>query len=286
MVFRQGTNSNYMFPGETSNTERQPEQRKWEVEWLKEAADSQWISQGVVTLYPRKGKTFPGQTSKVLVWPREQNAECSEGGKSWRETAEEGRSSNMEARAICQHSSAHTVSERKGLQKAKSPSLSLWFLSVFLLSLLGTSSITCTSHPPKPHTHTHTHSYSSSFLLICGEACRLEEEGQEDEVAWEGLSPNRSICFLVCPPGWLLAPAQLLHSLQPNAKHQHVHTTGLHPSKSQCWQVWEFFKRFLYIYIYIKRERFSRWPSTRYSCPGRKMWPVNLNEHLTISLAF
>ncbi len=136
----------------------------------------------------------------------------------------------MEAGAICQHSSAYTVSVRKGLQR-QSLSRSLWFPSVFLLSLLGTSSITCTSHPPN---HTRTLSHSASFLRLCGEACRLEEEGQEDEVAWEGLSPNKSICFFVCPPGWLLAPAQLLHSLQPDAKHKHAYTTGLHTSKPQC----------------------------------------------------
>lgn len=52
---------------------------KWEAEWLKQLAGSQWISRGVVALHLRKGKTFPGQTSKVLVWLRQQTAECSKG---------------------------------------------------------------------------------------------------------------------------------------------------------------------------------------------------------------
>lgn len=74
---------------------------------------------------------------------------------------------------------------------------------------------------------THRHRHRAPFILFCREACRLEEEGQEDEVAWEGLSPNRSICFLVCPSGWLLAPAQLLHSLQPDTVHTHNWTAHI-----------------------------------------------------------
>ncbi|TNN80514.1 hypothetical protein EYF80_009253 [Liparis tanakae] len=52
-------------------------------------------------------------------------------------------------------------------------------------------------------------SHSAAFLPLCRETCRLKEEDQEDEMVWEGLSPNRSICLLVCRPGWLLAPVQL-----------------------------------------------------------------------------
>lgn len=87
--------------------------------WVAKSVSSQWISQGVVTLYPRKGKTFPGQTSKVLVWQREQTADCTRGRKELKRDSrgtEQTRSSNMSAGAICQHSSAHTGSVRKGLQ--------------------------------------------------------------------------------------------------------------------------------------------------------------------------
>lgn len=48
-------------------------------EWLKGLADSQHISRGVVVVRLRKGKTFPGQTSKVLVWLRQQTAEWKRG---------------------------------------------------------------------------------------------------------------------------------------------------------------------------------------------------------------
>lgn len=80
---------------------------------------------------------------------------------------EQTRSSNMEARAICQHSLGHTRSVKKGLQRQ---SLSLWFLSA---SLLCISIFTTTSHPPN-----NIHSHSSPFLLLWRETCRLEEEGQ------------------------------------------------------------------------------------------------------------
>lgn len=58
-------------------------------EWLKELADSQQhISRGVVVVRLKKGKTFPGQTSKVLVWLRQQTAEWKRGrgvstGRKW-----------------------------------------------------------------------------------------------------------------------------------------------------------------------------------------------------------
>lgn len=110
----------------------------------------------------------------------------------------------------------HKVCKEK---TAKAKSLSLWFLPALLISLLCTSSITTISHPPN-----HTHYHSAPFLLLCREMSRLKEEGQEDEVAWEGLSPNKSICFLVCPLNWLLAPAQLLHSLQPDTKNTNTYT--------------------------------------------------------------
>lgn len=40
----------------------------------------------------------------------------------------------------------------------------------------------------------------------------------EDEMAWGGLTPNKSICLHVCPLGWRLALTQLLHDLQADAK--------------------------------------------------------------------
>lgn len=134
-------------------------------------------------------------------------------------------------------------------------------------------------HPQTAHTKTNSH---SAFLPLCRKAWRLGEEGREDEVAWEGLSPNRSICFLVCSPGWLLAPAQLLHRLQPDARHKHTYTyiptyththrTALYTSKSQ----WAFlFSTILCFLFSIKRKRFSRWPSIRYPCLGRKTWTIN-----------
>lgn len=87
--------------------------------WVAKTVSSQWISQGVVSLYPRKGKTFPGQTSKVLVWLRKQTADCTRGRKELKRESrgtERTRSSNMSAGAICQHSSAHTRSVSKALQ--------------------------------------------------------------------------------------------------------------------------------------------------------------------------
>lgn len=99
-------------------------------------------------------------------------------------------------------------------------------LSVFWPSLRGTNSMRHGSPPP----------WSSTTLCCCpafilqSVASRLdeegrgkEEEGQEDKMAWEGLSPNQSICFLVCPPGWL-GPTQytaLTHSIN---KHTSSHT--------------------------------------------------------------
>lgn len=61
-----------------------------------------------------------------------------------------------------------------------------------------------------------------------------EEEGQEDKMAWEGLSPNQSICFLVCPPGWPLAPARLLHSAQHKQTHKRAHTNQ-HSCSDDSW---------------------------------------------------
>ena len=133
------------------------------------------------------------------------------------------------------HTHTHTVCKRR---TAKSRSLSFSLSLSLPLSFICLPScflclVLATLHtPPIPQT-THTHSHSAPFLLFCRETCRLEEEGREDEVAWEGLSPNRSICFLVCPPGWLLAPDQLLHSPQPDAKHKHMHTTGQHTPNPQ-----------------------------------------------------
>lgn len=107
--------------------------------WVAKTVSSQWISQGVVTLYPRKGKTFPGQTSKVLVWLREQTADCTRGRKELKRDSrgtERTRSSNMSAGAICQHSSAHTHTVCKE-RTAKAKIASLWFLSVHYMYLLS-----------------------------------------------------------------------------------------------------------------------------------------------------
>lgn len=52
----------------------------------------------------------------------------------------------------------------------------------------------CFYHPP-PNTP------YPALLPFHRAACRLEEEGREDKMAWEGLSPNCSICFLF----WLTA---------------------------------------------------------------------------------
>lgn len=56
--------------------------RMKEVEWLKQSAETKWISQGVVTIYPRKGKTFVGQTSKVLLAERADSRLYHRGEKS------------------------------------------------------------------------------------------------------------------------------------------------------------------------------------------------------------
>lgn len=64
-------------------------------EWLKELADSQQhISRGVVVVRLKKGKTFPGQTSKVLVWLRQQTAEWKRGRGS-EQRQETGRTMNF-----------------------------------------------------------------------------------------------------------------------------------------------------------------------------------------------
>lgn len=120
-------------------------------------------------------------------------------------------SAQFNTQEVCEEKSATAMSL---LLSIHLPTCSAWYLYHYRYS-------------PSPKTHTHQ---LCPFPILCREMCRLEEEGQEDKVAWEGLSPNRSICFLVCPPGWLLAPAQLLHSLQPDAKHKHA--TGLHTSKT------------------------------------------------------
>ncbi len=120
--------------------------------------------------------------------------------------------------------------------KAKSLSLSLALslsLSLVSVCLCAVSALYLQHYKYLPSPKRFTLPLSP-FLLHRRETCRLEEEGQEDEVAWEGLSPNRSICLLVCPPNWLLAPAQFLHSLRPDAKHIHIHTTGQHTSTPQC----------------------------------------------------
>lgn len=104
-------------------------ERKWEAEWLKHSADSQWISQGVVTLHSRKGKTLPGQTCKVMIWLRERTS-YQRWQKSWRETAEDQSHTDKETGVISQHSSALAGSVRKGMQK-QSLFSSLWFRSVF-----------------------------------------------------------------------------------------------------------------------------------------------------------
>lgn len=49
----------------------------------------------------------------------------------------------------------------------------------------------------------------------------------EDEMAWGGLTPNKSICLHVCLLGWRLALTQLLHDLKADAKHKHIETTEL-----------------------------------------------------------
>lgn len=102
--------------------------------------------------------------------------------------------------------------------------------------------------PPIPPNSMHTHSQ-----LLCSLPSALQRDvqvwrGPEDEVAWEGLSPNRSICFLVCPPGWLLAPAQLLHSLKPDAKHTQTDTTGLHTSNATMLTGMSIFAKHFVIY--------------------------------------
>lgn len=84
---------------------------KWEAEWLKQLAGSHWISRGVVALHLRKGKTFPGQTSKVLVWLRQQTAECSRGAGARNRNSRKTkptRSCNKKAVDMPVYSLAHT----------------------------------------------------------------------------------------------------------------------------------------------------------------------------------
>lgn len=83
MGFYHGTNNNYSSAGKTSeNHWKTTRAREKEAGRLKQSADSQRSSQVVMTLYPRNGKTFPGQTSKVLVWQREQTESAPEGERA------------------------------------------------------------------------------------------------------------------------------------------------------------------------------------------------------------
>lgn len=146
--------------------------------------------------------------------------------------------------------------------------------SVFWPSQRGTNSMRHGSPPPR----------SSTPLCCCpafilqSVACRLDEvgggkgrgnkeEGQEDKMAWEGLSPNQSICFLVCPPGWLLAPARLLHSTQPwrtadtNAQ-AHTQQTALLQQRTPGRRRWCVSCLFQHIetYIYTSEDNLLTFP--------------------------
>lgn len=224
---------------------------------------------GCGTYIPKKASSsWDKQAKRRFGWESRQRS-ISEQKKGQHRTEQTG-SSNMKAGAICQHSSAHTQSVRKGLSVVLLLACSLWFLSVFLLA---TSRIPCTTHPPNFNINTHTH---TPLHLRCREACWLEEEGQEDEMAWEGLSPKGSICFLVCPPGWLLAPAQLLHSLQPDANHKHIYTqldsTQLNHSADRL----DHFCFSFFFLIITKKERFSAWLSNEISV----LWAKGLHNTL------
>lgn len=121
---------------------------------------AQWISQGVVTLYPRKGKAFPGQTSKVLVWPGRQTVECTRGEKELKRGSKgaewflHGSSSHMSA-----YFSIHTVCMEKICRGKVS------------LALFGFRPSSCVSlplyAPPTPTTHTHTHRQSLQLVSVC-----------------------------------------------------------------------------------------------------------------------
>lgn len=163
---------------------------------------------------PKKAKTFPGQTSKALIWlspdstvyQREKKLQQNNSG------LEPTKSSNMEERVIYSQSSGQTGSVgvillRQGLSHF------LWFMS----SLSGCS--TSMEVQPIPQT-------IDANIITLQRGVRVGRV-TEDEMAWGGLTQNKPICFHVCPLGWLLALTQLLHNLQADAKHKHIKTTGL-----------------------------------------------------------
>ena len=83
-----------------------------------------------MTLYPRKGKTFPGQTSKVLIWPERADSRAYQSGKIAEERQQTNRADQEFQHGDSSHRSAQFntqgVYEEKSA-KAKSLSLSLVF---------------------------------------------------------------------------------------------------------------------------------------------------------------
>lgn len=77
-----------------------------------------------------------------------------------------------------------------------------------------------------------------------------------------GRVKSKPIHLLPRLSSWLAAgPGPAL--TQPDAKHQHIHTTGRHTSKNHY-----AVKVYLQCYFsYMEREMISRWPPTRNSCP-------------------
>lgn len=195
-------------------------------------ADSQWW----LNIKKEEGKTFPEQTSKARVWLREQEAECTR--ERAKETQQRNRADQKFQHGDRSHMSAHKGSVRKSLQRQ---SLSLlcaaWFLSLFLLSLLGTSSITYTAHPPKTN---------SPSLLLLFTLQRDVQVGRGGPVGWSGVGRVKSKQIHLLPrlSCWLAAgsgPA----STQPAAWRKAYTQTERHTSKNTTLTGWSIFTFFL-----------------------------------------
>lgn len=271
--------SNRTFAGES--TERQPELESQRMSgWKGRQAASG--SHRVWWLYiPEKTRHSRDKPAKCWFGRESRRQSVREGEHSWRETAEN--QNRPEVPTWRQQPYVSTVRHTRGLWgkvcNGKVSARSLWFLSIFLLSLLGASSTACTAHPPK-----HT-------LPLCSLPSTLQRDvqvGKGGPGGWSGVGRVKSKQIHLLPrlSSWLaVGPSPAF--TQPAAWRialTHTQLDCTHQETQCCWQVWVFSQTFFF--IYIKRERISRWPSTRYSCPRPKTWPINLSEHLRMSEAF